>query len=77
MNAHSDLSCLCSHVCVFRFNPFVPPQVTSHGRALSLQGVRASSRHGVLACPHPLKPSWGTPFFQGVNPFLPFEVPPF
>ena len=24
----------------------------------------------------PLRPSWGTPFFQGVNPFLPFGVPP-
>ena len=23
------------------------------------------------ACPHPLRPSWGTPLFQGVNPFLP------
>ena len=34
---------------------------------------RGCVRVGVLACPHPLRPSWGTPLFQGVNPFLPFE----
>ena len=77
MQAHCVLSCIYSHVCVFCFNPFVPPQVASHGRALSLQGVRASSRHGVLACPHPLRPSWGTPLLSGCEPFSPFGVPPF
>ena len=30
--SHSVLSYLYSHVCVCRFNPFVPPEVTSHGR---------------------------------------------
>ena len=61
-----------THVFVCHFCPLVPPQVTTHGRALSLQGV--SSRHGALACPHP-RGLLGGPPLSGCEPFSPFGGP--